>query len=287
MAVRNSTLALLAFVSILLPPCYADTSGATGTATSNSETQIDDIPAPPPASTPEQTTQTVPTTAPSATQPAVPATETTTSSTTPANTPPGTNKKSSVTLNPPASPSSLQGNVQGGAPVVLQGLHDVGTTVHHLQEMLKGLLFEAQRQDMVVVAEPNVIGPMIIPAIPNPSGMMSIGYLPPRKKWVDYFMSQIEEIIPMLDHEINSLPRPDQSDTDLLQAYTEMFDAARGFNPPWAELETATKGPDYKNKDISMAGSDLWFQIEKFKKLKDKLFKMVKEETKQKKKKES
>jgi hypothetical protein len=263
MAARNSTLALLALVATLMPPCYADTAGATG-ATSITATQIDDIPAPPPATTPAET------------QPATPASK-----------PPDSNKKTSTTLNPPSSAASLQGNVQGGAPVVLQGLHDVGTTVHHLQEMLKGLLFEAQRQDMVVVAEPNVIGPMVIPAIPNPSGMMSIGYLPPRKKWIDYFMSQIEEIIPMLDHEINSLPRPDQNDTALLQAYTEMFDAARGFNPPWAELETATKGPEYKNKDISFAGSDLWFQIEKFKKLKDKLFKMVKEEAKQKKKKES
>lgn len=263
MAVRKSTLALLVLLSALMPPCYADTAGSTG-ATSISETKIDDIPAPPPATTPAET------------QLAPPATKS-----------PDSNKKTSTTLNPPSSAASLQGNVQGGAPVVLQGLHDVGTTIHHLQEMLKGLLFEAQRQDMVVVAEPNVIGPMVIPAIPNPTGTMSIGYLPPRKKWVDYFMSQIEEIIPMLDHEINSLPRPDQNDTALLQAYTEMFDAARGFNPPWAELETATKGPEYKNKDISFAGSDLWFQIEKFKKLKDKLFKMVKEEAKQKKKKES
>lgn len=266
MAVRNSTLALLALVSLAMPPCYAEPVDSTGATSSASDTNIDDIPAPPPASNPAQTSETDKTSETNKTS---------------------VIKKTSATLNPPASPSSLQGNVQGGAPVVLQGLHDVGTTVHHLQEMLKGLLFEAQRQDMVVVAEPNVIGPMIIPAIPNPSGMMSIGYLPPRKKWVDYFMSQIEEIIPMLDHEINSLPRPDQSDTELLQAYTEMFDAARGFNPPWAELETATKGPEYKNKDISFAGSDLWFQIEKFKKLKDKLFKMVKEEAKQKKKKES
>lgn len=195
--------------------------------------------------------------------------------------------KSSTGLNPPGSPSSLQGNIQGGAPVVLQGLHDVGVTVHHLQEMLKGLMYEAQRQDMVVVSEPDVIGPIVMPVIPNPSGMMSFGYLPPRKKWVDYFMSQIEEIIPMLDHEINSLPRPQESDTELMQAYVELFDAARGFNPPWSALETATKGPEYKNMDISTAGSGLWFQVEKFKKLKDKLFKLVKAESKLKKEKKS
>ncbi len=250
MAVRNSILVLLTVSTIVLPPCLADSVDATS-ATS---------------STPSA----------SSTQPA--------SSTPPATAAPGdTNRKPTAGLNPPSSSSSLQGNIQGGAPVVLQGLHDVGVSVHHLQQMLKGLMYEAQRQDMVVVAEPDVIGPIIMPAIPNPSGMMSMGYLPPRKKWVDYFMSQIEEIIPMLDHEINSLPRPQASDTELMQAYVELFDAARGFNPPWSELETATKGPEYKNMDISTAGSGLWFQIEKFKKLKDKLFKMVKAESKVKK----
>lgn len=261
MTARNSLLALLSVTSMLLPPCYADdSSSATATSTASSGNGTTPVSA-----------------APKGTD--LPAASTTSATPAPAD----SASKPSASLNPPASAASLQGNVQGGAPVILQGLHDVGVSVHHLQEMLKGLLYEAQRQDMVVVAEPNVIGPMIIPAIPNPSGMMSIGYLPPRKKWVDYFMSQIEEIIPMLDHEINSLPRPAASESDLLQAYVEMFDAARGFNPPWSKLETATKGPDYKNQDISVAGSELWFQIEKFKKLKDKVFKIVKTETKQKK----
>ena len=62
-----------------------------------------------------------------------------------------------------------------------------------------------------------------------------------------------------------------------------MFDAARGFNPPWSDLEAATRGPDYKNADINYAGSGLWYQVEKFSKLKNKLFKMVKEESKRKK----
>ncbi len=247
MVVRNSILALLAASSLVLPPCFADEAvGNAGAGTSAAQPST--------------------TSAPSSSSPAGEA-----------------GRKPTAGLNPPASATSLQGNIQGGAPVVLQGLHDVGVSVHHLQEMLKGLLYEAQRQDMVVVSEPNVIGPMVIPAIPNPSGMMSMGYLPPRKKWVDYFMSQIEEIIPMLDHEINSLPRPDGTDQSLQQAYIDMFDAARGFNPPWSDLETATKGPDYKNADISTAGAGLWYQIDKFSKLKNKLFKLVKAESKQKK----
>jgi hypothetical protein len=189
--------------------------------------------------------------------------------------------KAPVKLNPPSSAASLQGNIKGGAPVLLQGLHDVGVSLHHLQEMCKGLLLEAQRQDMVVVAEPNVIGPMVIPAIPGPSGMMSMGVLPPRKKWVDYFMAQIEEIIPLLDHELNALPRPNPDDAELLQLFTQMFDSARGFNPPWSDLETVTKGPDYKNDDIAKAVSRLYIQADECKKLKDKVFKLVKKEVKE------
>ncbi|MBC7999757.1 MAG: hypothetical protein IAF58_17520, partial [Leptolyngbya sp.] len=173
-----------------------------------------------------------------------------------------TPEKPQVRLNPPMA---LQGNIQGGATEDLEHIHDIGVTVHHLEQMLKGLLYEAQRQDMVVVAEPDVIGPMIIPAIPGPSGMLSMGYLPPRKKWVDYYMGEIEQLIPMLDHELNSMPRPAAADADMEAAFVKMFNAARAFNPPWSLLETATKGPDYKNADISSAGSGLWFQLKEFK----------------------
>ena len=275
MAVRNSILVFLIASSFILPPCFADTSSVavdSSSAPSSSSTQTD-----------------------SSSQPSGNSGSSgnfinSGNSNSTAGTPSVSGErgmKQPARLTPPDLSSNLQGNIQGGAPVVLQGLHDVGVTVHHLQEMLKGLLYEAQRQDMVVVAEPDVIGPIVMPAIPNPSGMMSMGYLPPRKKWVDYFMSQIEEIIPMLDHEINSLPRPDGTDLAMQQVFVELFDAARGFNPPWSGLETATKGPDYKNEDISVAGSGLWFQIEKFKKLKEKLFKLVKAETKPKKEKKS
>ncbi len=261
MAVRNSILVLFTASAVIVTPCFADTSAASTAAGST------------PAASSTATGSNSPSGSPGSSTGIKPGAD--------------SSRKPTTGLNPPGASTSLQGNIQGGAPAVLQGLHDVGVTVHHLQEMLKGLLYEAQRQDMVVVAEPDVIGPMVMPAIPDPSGMMSMGYLPPRKKWVDYFMAQIEEIIPMLDHEINSLPRPDGSDAALQQAYIELFDAARGFNPPWSDLETATKGPEYKNADISSAGSGLWFQVEKFKKLKDKLFKLVKAESKQKKEKKS
>ncbi len=254
---RNLILALIAATSFLIPPCFADDGAASPPANSSPQASDSSAQAAPPGLV-------------------APSGSTATAS--------QGGRRPTSGLNPPSSAASLQGNIQGGAPVVLQGLHDVGVSVHHLQEMLKGLMYEAQRQDMVVVAEPDVIGPIVMPAIPNPSGMLSMGLLPPRKKWVDYFMSQIEEIIPMLDHEINSLPRPDGKDSELQQVYIDMFDAARGFNPPWSDLETATKGPEYKNQDISVAGSGLWFQIEKFKKLKDKLFKMVREEEKKKRK---
>ncbi|MCC7531934.1 MAG: hypothetical protein IT342_25755, partial [Candidatus Melainabacteria bacterium] len=191
MAVRNSLLVLFTASSVIVPPCIADTSTASTAAGS------------PPAASSTATGSNLPFD----------------SSNSSRGTSADSSRKPITGLNPPGASASLQGNIQGGAPVILQGLHDIAVTVHHLQEMLKGLLYEAQRQDMVVVAEPDVIGPIVMPAIPNPSGMMSMGYLPPRKKWVDYFMAQIEEIIPMLDHEINSLPRPDASDTALQQAY--------------------------------------------------------------------
>ncbi|MFM9653844.1 hypothetical protein ACKI1S_48635, partial [Streptomyces galilaeus] len=43
-------------------------------------------------------------------------------------------EKQPVRLNPP---TTLQGNIQGGATEDLERLHDIGVTVHHLEQMLK------------------------------------------------------------------------------------------------------------------------------------------------------
>lgn len=187
---------------------------------------------------------------------------------------------------PAASPlqqtsgTQLTGKVNGGTPQALSALHDLGVTCHHLHDSLKGMLYEVQRQDMVVVGEPDVIGPMVIPAIPNPSGMLSMGYLPPRKKWVDFLMGQINSLYTMLQSELSNMPRPDVSTPQMQDAYLKLNDSLSPLEKDIQALRAATSGPDYKNREIGIPTSSLYESVDRLNKDRKKLFHMIKEQSK-------
>lgn len=61
----------------------------------------------------------------------------------------------------------------------------------------------------MVVSEPDIIGPIVVPAVPTPSGMMPVGdYLPPRKKWLNFYMAEMGQLIPLMQGELASTAIP-------------------------------------------------------------------------------
>lgn len=167
-----------------------------------------------------------------------------------------------------------------GEPAV-SGLHDLEATLHHLNGALKGLLYESQRQDMVVVGGPDVIGNMVIPAIPDSSGMLSMGYLPPRKSWIDFLMNQVNKLVPILQTELAGIPQPQTESQELKEAYGKLagYSAALGTNSQ--QLNAVTAAPPYSNKDIALKTSVLYYQVDELNKLRRNIYHLVKREEKE------
>ncbi|HEY9786556.1 MAG TPA: hypothetical protein V6D17_14200 [Candidatus Obscuribacterales bacterium] len=179
-----------------------------------------------------------------------------------------------------AGDQTLKGRVHGGTANALAGLRDLGVTCHHLEDALKGMLYEVQRQDMVVVAEPDVIGPMVIPALPDPSGMMSMGYLPPRPKYVNFFLLQIDNLIPMLQSELTALSKPDITSPEMASLFNDLTEEARTLAANRQALEAVARAPQLKNMEIGLKATVLYEQVGKINKLRKRLFHLVKEQSK-------
>lgn len=161
----------------------------------------------------------------------------------------------------------MEGHIEQGIITAEAGLRDLTTSLHHLKRAATDILTEVERQDMVVVGEPDVIGPMIIPAIPNPTGTVSSGqFLPPRKKFIDYFMIQIDHLMPIVEKSSEAVTLPesatDQEKADRARLGELMIELQGCFQA----LDKVTAGPQYDNLAIARqatAFGDLVKKIDK------------------------
>ena len=121
---------------------------------------------------------------------------------------------SSSTTNSSTKSDVLQGSVKASDVEAAEGLRQMGEALKKIQRAALELMAEATRQDYISVGDPDVVGTIIIPALPSPSGMMAIGpYLPIRAKWMDYYLDQIGKLIPMYAELTDGLALPDNVKT--------------------------------------------------------------------------
>jgi hypothetical protein len=127
-------------------------------------------------------------------------------------------------------------------------LKNVAASAHHLQKTIHEIIYEIARQEHVTASEPNVIGPTVIPAIPNPTGVIAMGdFLPPRKKYMDLFAEQSRSLLMMLNEEGSTLPDSLEADN---QANTQLANVKTLLNDLRVQndaLLNSMTGPKYNN----------------------------------------
>jgi hypothetical protein len=174
-----------------------------------------------------------------------------------------------------ASTSTLQGGVKGttiSLPVFLSELRD---NCRHMIGTSKVLLAEVERQDMVAVGGPNLIGNMVIPATPSPSGVVSMGALPPRKKWLDFFTAQMQQLVTMTETENDGLVAGDLSagaSADL----TELRGRIHNLIAEQKALADSIVGPKYDNTKIGACATNIQDEVKQIEKLRSKLQRQTK-----------
>ncbi len=147
-------------------------------------------------------------------------------------------------------------------------LKDVADGAHHLQQTLHEIVFEVTRQDYAIASEPNVIGPMVIPAIPMPTGAIPMGiFFPPRKKYMTLYAEHTHSLLTMLTEESASLPNNVENDdamTSKIANIKQYLEKLRNENDT---LQQLMAGPAYNNLLIGKQAVQMSDEIDQIKKL--------------------
>jgi hypothetical protein len=151
----------------------------------------------------------------------------------------------------PASDSNLlKGGVKGAALRTEDGLIKMGEAVQDIRQASGDMIYEVTRKNNVVVRGPNVIGPgVIIPAMPNASGMIQMGTLPARKKQMESFLNRLGYSIQMLQNEIDALIIPDDKMAEVSDSWNQIRQGMEGVQTSLAELKVLCQDPNHYDND--------------------------------------
>lgn len=167
-----------------------------------------------------------------------------------------------------AAVAPLAGKVEHSVKDAQIAIRDLGDTSKHLKDAAWCTFCEVQQQDTVYVGGPNLIGgTTVIPAI-NGTGYINTGdFLPPRAKWLNYFVQNVDYLSRQLDIEIAAAQLPDDASENARQSFARMNDIARGIPAKVMQLESVCKTLPYQNIPIAIAAQTVLDDLKEFEKL--------------------
>ncbi|MBS1990440.1 MAG: hypothetical protein JSS83_07980 [Cyanobacteria bacterium SZAS LIN-3] len=176
--------------------------------------------------------------------------------------------------------SALTGSVATSEQNAESVLNELEQTVHHLKDASWATYCEAQRPDVIYVGGPNIVGNVVINPIEG-SGMINTGgFLPPRKKWIDFYAMHVAYLAPILKGELALFKLPDGASSDTLEDYEEYNKLANRLPELCDKMLEACKGPKYDNVNITMAAGMLNEELKRYDKVRKELYKDIQEEHK-------
>ncbi len=148
-----------------------------------------------------------------------------------------------------APTGSLTGSVSSATLQAHAQLKEIDSSSKMLQRSAMDMIGEVERTDWVIAAEPEAIGPIIVPAVTYPT--QGLGDLdPPRKKWVDFLMNQMAQLIDMTNGDINATQMSKDASTEITSSWKEVKDLMLDVTARYQNLKTLTQGPKYDNLKI-------------------------------------
>ena len=188
--------------------------------------------------------------------------------------------------------SSVSGNNATAAGATLQGgvattvanaeatLTELEQTVKHVRQSAEDAFYEAQRPDMLYAGGPNVVGSVVINPVGIGGYLPTGGYLPVRKKWIDYFSMHVAYLAPILKQELESFVLPPGVSSDTTTDYEEYKKIGSRLPDMCEKMIASCQGPKYDNMTIGMAAGTLNEELKRFDKQRKELLKDIREDYK-------
>ncbi|MDX1987103.1 MAG: hypothetical protein SFV17_10505 [Candidatus Obscuribacter sp.] len=175
-----------------------------------------------------------------------------------------------------AGSQPLSGSVESVALVAETGLKEVGETLHHLKDATWGLFSEVQQPNMFFAGGPDVVGPIIITPVNGSGFIQGEGFVPPRKKWVDFYIDHVQYLAPQLEKEIAALVLPDGVSDGTRSDLETMKQIAARMPKDCDNLIKVSQGPKYDNMAIATAAQVLIDDLKTIDKARKEVYKGVK-----------
>ena len=177
--------------------------------------------------------------------------------------------------NDSSTPASNAPNVKQQVSGCETTLKQMGESIHRLKRAATDLYAEC-RQQVEMAGEIDFIGGEVIPIMPvTAEGFGPEQYLPPRKKYIDLHMSQLSQLIPILNDEINSLVIPDENKNDSQSFADSMQNCLKIVKDNFASLQGLTVQPPYSNADIAGLANNIHDQVSKIDNDRKKIYHLV------------
>ncbi len=161
------------------------------------------------------------------------------------------------------------------------GLHELGESIGHLRRSTLDMINEVERRQLVMVGEPTIIGPIVLPAIVEPTGQFPMGNaLPARKDWVDIWTKQIRQYVDLVHKEVDSVYIPSNQKNLVKNNWKTIEAVDQNMLTHYRQLYEVTRGPVYNNIDIGKAALAIYDDTSRMEKPWKQVFKIIRGEIK-------
>lgn len=177
-----------------------------------------------------------------------------------------------------ANTQALSGSVKAIDVEAGEALRQMGDCLKKIERASLELMGEATRQNYIAVGDPDVIGTMIIPAMPSETGVMAVGpYLPIRKGWFDYYMNQMASLFPIYADYVDALVMPPTTKTQATALLDQMRQPFADSKARYMELYRFKKQlSKVSNKKVAVICVQIHDDMDKMDKLRRQVFDLLK-----------
>ncbi len=180
-----------------------------------------------------------------------------------------------------ASPPSLQGSATVTTLQAETGVHEVAESVKRLRASARDIIIEVTRQDMAVVAEPDVIGPVVLPAMPMPGGMIGIGpNLPPRRKFINVFVAQMAQFYNLASADLNTLLVPEDKELAITPLWNQASNILLDISSHYIKLLSLAQADKLDGGELGREALAVYDDTTAFEKPWKEIYKIIKEKDK-------
>lgn len=162
----------------------------------------------------------------------------------------------------------------------IQELRELGQVIHHIHQSSNDLASEVS-QPFDMMGEIDIIGGQVIPIMPaTAEGFGPTQYLPPRKKYLDLYMSHLGNLLPLLNDEINTLVVPADAQQTISPMVAKMKSWAGDIQQNYAALQPMVAGPKFINNEIRTRADAITDTTKALEKMRRDIYKEMKRDEK-------